>query len=112
MFTVLKPIIEKNKLFDEKIADLCKDVIKEVQEIEQIPVNQYIQDRLDNIRNLIDCLESDHDFTLESEIDDLKSSFDDLFTAKIERDHYANPDTVYKLEDKLCDHLKWTPTKD
>lgn len=75
MFEVLKPLIEQSERLDEKIGDLCKAITKELNEIEQSDVNNWTQERLDKIRSAIDYLETDTDFSVESEIDDLKEEF-------------------------------------
>lgn len=107
MFEVLKPIIEKNKLFDSKITDLCEDIQEEIRHIEKLYLPQGVQDRLDNISNLIDCLESDHDFTLESEIDDLKESFHKLDKEIIVHRNYMTR-TDEEIRESIDEFFKWS----
>jgi hypothetical protein len=107
MFEVLKPIIEKNKILDKAIGNLCSNITKEVREIEQVEVNQYIQDRLDNILNLIDCLESNHNYHLNYELADLKESFHVLDTAIIvHRNYRVGTDRVIK--ESIDEFFKWS----
>lgn len=107
MFDILKPLIEKNRLFDGKITDLCEDVLEEIRHIEKLYLPEGAQDRLDNISNLIDCLESDHDFTLESEIDDLKESFHKLDKEIIVHRNYMIKTDV-EMRESIDNFFNWS----
>lgn len=107
MFDILKPIIGKNESLEENIVDLCKSVLKEIKEIEESNVNNWTQDRLDNIKKFIDDLESDDDFTLDTEIDDLKEEFHTLDKSlEVYTNYKAH--TYEVMQVKLDTFFKWS----
>lgn len=106
MFTVLKSIIERNETFDKGIVAICSDLQEEVRAIQRMDLPEEVQERIDNISNIVDFLETSPELNFTEEIDDLKGEFSSLLTVKIERDNYF-PTNCQNFETNLENFLTW-----
>jgi butyrate kinase len=84
MFTVLKPLREKEASLNKAIGVICSELRKEVSDSKATGDIYEKAAYLETILNLVDLLEESHEFTIEDELDDLAESL--LMVDKLKED--------------------------